>query len=481
MPSTKSNSKLGRVATALALGLSVQHVASAPAVNLTAITKTVKCIQSSAYGGPYMAPFPIPKFVNGLNGKFMFISDIHIDESYLEGSDPATQCHRVNTVDATKNRAGKYGALNSICDTPQGLMDETFQWIKDNHADVDFVIYTGDSARHDRDTKQPRQSSEVLNEHKIIVDKVLQTFDLTKTKFIPTWGNNDQFKYGEMAGANDPIIGNVTEIWKPLGLGLETKPEWNKGGYFSYQVAPGLTVFSLNSMLLFNTNKFSSDCATAGSPGGDMLNWLTSQLDQLRAQGKKAYVMQHVPPQDASGKKLYWPGCDARYTNVLGSYADVILASFHGHTNSDYITAVYTNNTDNPLAGPFFAKTITDKVPSDLDFDNSCILHITSQGPAIIPANNPAVRVYNYSTSRWSFGALIDYIQYFSDLLQDNSDGKVTYSTEYTSTRSYGLWNLSPFAWTQALKDWATGNSTAFGDYVKFRFVNPENAPTITY
>lgn len=99
---------------------------------------------------------------------------------------------------------------------------------------------------------------------------------------------------------------------------------------------------------------------------------------------------------------------------------------------------------------------------------------------AIIPANNPAIRVYSYSTSRFSFGALIDYVQYWSDLLQDNKDDKVSYDTEYTSSKAYGLWNLSPFAWTQALKDWAT-NSNAFQDYLRFRSVNPENAPAIVY
>lgn len=66
----------------------------------------------------------------------MFISDIHIDEMYMQGSDPATMCHRANAADATKNVAGKYGALNSICDTPQVLLDETFKWMADNTPDV---------------------------------------------------------------------------------------------------------------------------------------------------------------------------------------------------------------------------------------------------------------------------------------------------------------------------------------------------------
>jgi hypothetical protein len=47
--------------------------------------------------------------------------DIHIDEHYLEKSDPENYCHRKNT-DNSKNTAGKFGALGSDCDSPVTLV-----------------------------------------------------------------------------------------------------------------------------------------------------------------------------------------------------------------------------------------------------------------------------------------------------------------------------------------------------------------------
>jgi hypothetical protein len=47
--------------------------------------------------------------------------DIHIDEYYLENSDPSALCHRKNG-DKSKNTAGHFGALGSQCDSPVSLV-----------------------------------------------------------------------------------------------------------------------------------------------------------------------------------------------------------------------------------------------------------------------------------------------------------------------------------------------------------------------
>ncbi|KAI8824324.1 Metallo-dependent phosphatase-like protein [Fimicolochytrium jonesii] len=405
----------------------------------------------------------------------MHISDIHIDELYKQGTDPVSQCHSVNTAKPSANVAGKYGTLASICDTPMALLNATFDWMAENTKDVDFILYTGDSARHDRDKKMPRQYPTVTYEHQLVVDKIRSVYDVKKVKFIPTFGNNDQFDYNKMANDSDPIIASLTSVWEPLGLGLSTNKQWAKGGYFAYELKEGLTVLNLNSMLLFASNVLTSDCAVPNSAGGAMLTWMESQLKELRFRGKKAYVMQHVPPTSQAGKSLYFPNCQSQYINLLGKYADTILASFYGHTNSDYLSFVYTNNTDKPRDGPFFLATITDTVPA-VDFENSCVLHVNSQGPAIIPANNPAIRIYDYSTHHRTYGALTDYVQYWSDVVRANTIDQVEYDVEYRAARTYGLWNLSPFNWAEAFAGWAT-NNTAFQNYVRYRFVqNPTPA-----
>ncbi|KAJ3155359.1 Endopolyphosphatase [Geranomyces michiganensis] len=447
---------------------------AAPAVNFWGKDRCSKCIEATPYTGAYGSVHYARNNNNGNSansgfGKFLHITDIHVDEHYLVGSDPATQCHRANGTDPSQNVAGKYGTLGSQCSTPMSLMDATFDWMNKNTHDVDFIIYTGDSARHDRDTLMPRLAAEVVADHQIVANRIVSTFDLSATKFIPTWGNNDQFKYNTMAAEGDPVIANMTTVWAPFSLGLETSAVWKKGGYFSYEVKPGLIVLSLNSMLLFASNKLTKDCSVTGSAGADMLSWVSDTLTSIQAAGKKAYIMQHVPPTDIKGTALYFPGCQTQYIDLIGRHSKTIVGSFFGHTNSDYVSFVYTNNTASPSDGPFFLNTVTDKPPT-LDFSKNCVLHVMSQGPSIIPSNNPAVRVYSYSTQKETLGALMGYVQYWSDLIKDNANNAVDYAIEYRTQTTYGLFNLSPFSWAKTLATWAK-NGTCFQDYVRFRTV----------
>ena len=72
--------------------------------------------------------------------------DIHIDPLYKEGADPNKLCHTFGK-DRSK-QSGKYGALGTDCDSPIPLVDATFNFLKKDIADIDFIIYTGDTVRH---------------------------------------------------------------------------------------------------------------------------------------------------------------------------------------------------------------------------------------------------------------------------------------------------------------------------------------------
>ena len=93
--------------------------------------------------------------------------------------------------------AGTYGTETSDCDTPYALVNATFKWIAENVRDVDFVVWTGDSARHDNDEKIPRTADEVLSTNRWIAEKFREVFrhdDSNKGLAVPivsTFGNND--------------------------------------------------------------------------------------------------------------------------------------------------------------------------------------------------------------------------------------------------------------------------------------------------
>ena len=101
------------------------------------------------------------------------IADLHPDPHYKihSSTEEEDACHR------GKGLAGTYGAETSDCDTPYALINATFKWIAENLKDnIDFVVWTGDSARHDSDEKIPRNANEVLNTNRWIAEKFLEVF-----------------------------------------------------------------------------------------------------------------------------------------------------------------------------------------------------------------------------------------------------------------------------------------------------------------
>ncbi|RUS33564.1 hypothetical protein BC938DRAFT_471101 [Jimgerdemannia flammicorona] len=76
-------------------------------------------------------------------GKFLYVTDIHVDPTYLEGSDPKQLCHRISNL-ASNNTTGVYGALGTDCDSPIPLVMAYFWSTR--------VVATSHSVTHtDRD------------------------------------------------------------------------------------------------------------------------------------------------------------------------------------------------------------------------------------------------------------------------------------------------------------------------------------------
>ncbi|RKO95837.1 hypothetical protein CAUPRSCDRAFT_12464, partial [Caulochytrium protostelioides] len=127
-----------------------------------------------------------------LTGRILHITDMHIDQFYKAHSDPKQACHRFN-VDPSRNVAGPYGHLGIKCDAPVSLINATFDFLTASGLnDVDMVIYTGDTARHDWDkTELPRTAEQALEAHHIALDRMLNAFDTSKIPIITTIGNND--------------------------------------------------------------------------------------------------------------------------------------------------------------------------------------------------------------------------------------------------------------------------------------------------
>ncbi|KAG0125649.1 Metallo-dependent phosphatase-like protein [Tuber indicum] len=304
---------------------------------------------ASVHDAPASQPEP-----RKLKGRFLHVTDIHPDPFYLTGSDPSERCHR------GKGDAGVLGAETTGCDTPFSLVNETFAWIKENLRDeIDFVIWTGDSARHDNDANIPRSDSQIFTLNRRITQGMVDVFgkpdnlgdddptnDLV-VPIIPTLGNNDIFPHNIMTDGPNKITREFSDIWRNF-IPQDQYHVFDKGAYFWTQVVPGtngkmglaskggLSVISLNTIYFFGSNAAVDGCDLKGEPGYEQMEWLKIQLQLMRDIGMKAILIGHVPPAWTSTKQSWDETCWKKYVLWSKQYRDVIVGSIYGHMNLDH-------------------------------------------------------------------------------------------------------------------------------------------------
>jgi len=265
--------------------------------------------------------------------------DLHPDPFYKIHSSTEEEhaCHR------GKGLAGVYGAETSDCDTPYSLINATFKWIAKNVRDVDFVVWTGDSARHDSDEKIPRTQNEVLETNRWIAEKLEEVFsdrdDPSKGLAVPivsTFGNNDILPHNILLSGPNKWLKTYTDIWSSF-IPEEQRHGFERGGWYYVEVIPKkLAVFSLNTLYFFSHNAAVDGCALHSEPGYEHMEWLRIQLQFMRNRGMKAILIGHIPPARTDSKQLWDETCWQKYTLWLQQYRDVIVGGLYGHMNIDH-------------------------------------------------------------------------------------------------------------------------------------------------
>lgn len=271
-----------------------------------------------------------------IHGRFLQITDLHIDHHYKEGTDFDEVCH------SGKGKSGKYGDAILGCDSPVILVDETFKWIKENLKDkVDFIVYTGDSARHDNDRNYPRTAEKIFEMNQEISQKFESLFEgdddnpndqkSLEQKFVPNPGNNDFF--GKLVDAgNSERTRFLFLAWRSF-IPSEQMHTYLQGAYHFLEVIPNqLAVLSLNSMFWFTSNPMVDDCDTKTDAGYLLFEWLGYVLKEMRARNMKVWLIGHVPPNE----KNYDVSCLRKYIVWCHEYRDVIIGGLYGHMNLDH-------------------------------------------------------------------------------------------------------------------------------------------------
>lgn len=275
------------------------------------------------------------------------LADFHPDEFYKVHTSTAQgrACH------SGKGPAGTYGAETSDCDAPISLVNATFDWIVSSKLrdEIDFVIWTGDSARHDSDEDIPRSPAQVLGTNRLLANKFAETFsgdNGASVPVIPNFGNNDILPHNVLMPGPNKWLRYYADIWRHF-IPEEQRHSFEFGGWFYVEVIPNkLAVFSLNTLYFFDRNAGVDDCVKPSEPGFKHMEWLRVQLQFMRDRGMKAILMGHVPPARTDSKMLWDETCWQKYTLWLKQYRDVVISGLYGHMNIDHFVLMDTNEID---------------------------------------------------------------------------------------------------------------------------------------
>ena len=132
--------------------------------------------------------------------------------------------------------------------SPPILVEETFKWITDNLIDkIDFIVYTGDSARHDNDREYPRTRQHIFNMNKEISDKfVTLTSESDGQPLIYPVSNNDIMPHNLMDTGPSLQTRELFEAWRPFIPQVQMHT-YLMGAYYFQEVIPNqLAVLSLD-------------------------------------------------------------------------------------------------------------------------------------------------------------------------------------------------------------------------------------------
>ena len=281
--------------------------------------------------------------VKELKGRFLHITDLHPDPFYETYSSTSSD----NACHSGSGPAGYYGAEVTDCDSPLTLINATFDWIAHNLAsNIDFIVWTGDSARHDNDESIPRNESQVLATNRLLVNHFRQVFGNNETNdenddtftlpIVPTFGNNDILPHNIFLEGPNRWTRAYSSIWQPF-IPEEQRHGFERFGSFYQEVIPDqLAVFSLNTMYFFAKNAGVDGCADPDEPGAEVFDWLRVRLELLRQRGMKALLSGHVPPARTSSKQQWDETCWQKYALWLRQYRDVIVAGLWGHMNVEH-------------------------------------------------------------------------------------------------------------------------------------------------
>ncbi|KAJ2078443.1 Endopolyphosphatase [Coemansia sp. RSA 988] len=297
-------------------------------------------------------------------GRFLHITDMHIDMLYTEGSTTYSQCHRRPPRIATETevedghrKTGRFGIAEAKCDSPLELINATSEHLRQKwgaKGQVDFVIWTGDSGRHDKDLEVPRSFSDI-EQSNILAAAALRRAFSKDVPVVPNIGNNDVSPHNELPAPGHKralkTFRRLADAWNGL-IPKDQMATFLYGGYFARDVVDfpstassrGLTALSLNTMYWYRANDRVGGCKAKDSPGLAQLAWIRYQMRRARERNRDLIILGHVLPARDNYRPTCYHGYARTVTQVVpppslsassSATPPEVRAQLFGHSNVD--------------------------------------------------------------------------------------------------------------------------------------------------
>ncbi|GAA5892951.1 hypothetical protein JCM5296_003390 [Sporobolomyces johnsonii] len=450
-----------------------------------------------AFSSPQPPSAPL-KPSTPLKGRFIHLTDIHPDSYYAQGAPEDYACHfdpkskkhhgakgkakwtngedddreeeleldgEVTLANDRKGRkAGYWGLPVTDCDSPLSLVNATFDWLEHHFkGEVDFVVWTGDNARHDIDDRLPRSLPEIFSLNTYIADRIRRTFG--NVPVVASIGNNDIYPHNIMFPGPSKLTTNFLRLWSSHHAFIPEHMQhtFARGGYYSVEAIPGeLLLVSVNTMYFFDKNTAVDGCPKVDDdlraallpsslspltpsfeeaeaafrtrlaahplsrdldPGTEQLLWLEQQLLLARQKGMQVWLTGHVPPE----KGGWYKGCLGAWAELVVGYGGSVVGQLYGHMNLDHFSFLSTSDflssslsPSSPPSSPLSAS-LDPWTPSTLSSSLSATLRalysalpstpkkrekhaheysVVHVSPSVISTYLPSVRVWEYNTTR---------------------------------------------------------------------------------
>ncbi|KZP17262.1 endopolyphosphatase [Athelia psychrophila] len=363
-------------------------------------------VAGGALAAPLQAPFEVPSTLvkRKLNGRFLHITDMHPDPYYTPRTSVKKSCHRKKPK-KKGDEAGYYGTPHGDCDSPLRLTNFTLDFLEKHWAsEIDFVIWTGDNARHDEDNKIPRTPAEIYDTNRAVASKMKSIFSARGIPVVPSLGNNDVWLQNILTPGPNTVTNTYSSIWGSF-IPFPSYQVFQRGAYYSTEVVPdAIGVISLNTLYFYDSNKAVGGCEyTDPEDAGNLqFDWLQVQLESFRNRNMQVWVTGHVPPSSGT----YYPECYVRYAELSLRFQDTILGHLFGHLNADHFHFIEANDL-NIWAEPAKAMSPSglfegiietfENIPkeSKIDYDDYGVVNVS---PSVVPNPYlPSFRIFSYN------------------------------------------------------------------------------------